>query len=63
MWNTVLAMPPPAPVPSTPPLTDTLARRALERAVADKQAGMAEEMQRIVESTFELVERTGDVDP
>jgi len=40
-----------------------LARRAVERAVADKERELAEEMRRIVEATFELVERTGDVDP
>lgn len=49
--------------PAPPPLTDTLARRALEREVADKHRELADEMQRIVEATFELVEQTGTVDP
>lgn len=48
---------------ASPPLTDTLARRAVERSVADRQAELAESMRRIVEATYELVERTGTVDP
>lgn len=47
----------------TPPLADTLARRAVERSIADKQAELASEIERVVETTFDLVERTGDVDP
>ena len=45
------------------PLTETLARRAVERTVADRQAEYAHEMQRIVEATYELIERTGSLDP
>ena len=45
------------------PLTETLARRAVERAVADRQAEYAHEMQRIVEATYDLIERTGSLDP
>ena len=45
------------------PLTESLARRAVERSVADRQAGYTQEMRRIVEATFELIERTGAVDP
>jgi AcrR family transcriptional regulator len=44
-------------------LTDTLARRAVERSVGDRQAEYALEMQRIVEITFGLIERTGTLDP
>ncbi len=44
-------------------LTDALARRAVERSVADRQAEYSEEMQRIVEATYELVERTGSLEP
>jgi len=45
------------------PLTETLARRAVERAVTDRQAEYAQEMQRIVEATYDLIERTGSLDP
>ena len=45
------------------PLTETLARRAVERAVTDRQAEYAHEMQRIVEATYDLIERTGSLDP
>jgi AcrR family transcriptional regulator len=48
---------------ATPPLTDTLAHRAVERAVAEKRAELAEGMQRAVESTYALVEQTGNIDP
>ena len=57
MWNTVLRM------SATPPLTDLLARRAVEESLAHKQAELAAEMQRIVEATYDLVERTGVLDP
>ncbi len=62
MWNTVPAMSPAVPAHSTPPLTDTLARRVVERTVADRHRELAGEMRRIVEATFELVERTGDLE-
>jgi AcrR family transcriptional regulator len=45
------------------PLTETLARRAVERTVADRQAEYAQEMRRIVEATYGLIERTGSLDP
>lgn len=48
---------------STPPVTDALARRAVERAVADKQSELARSMQAIVEATYALVEESGDIDP
>ncbi|HUA94546.1 MAG TPA: TetR/AcrR family transcriptional regulator, partial [Acidimicrobiales bacterium] len=57
MWNTVDTM------SSTPPVTDALARRAVERAVADKQSELARSMQGIVEATYALVEESGDIDP
>ncbi len=57
MWNTVLTM------TATPSLTDLLARRAVEETVAEKQAELASEMQRIVEATYDLVEQTGVLDP
>jgi AcrR family transcriptional regulator len=45
------------------PLTETLARRAVERTVADRQAEYATEMRRIVEATYDLIEQTGSLDP
>jgi AcrR family transcriptional regulator len=44
-------------------LTDTLAERAVERAVADRRAEYAEQMHRIMEATYTLIERSGSVDP
>ncbi|MEY2434935.1 MAG: hypothetical protein QOC92_4660 [Acidimicrobiaceae bacterium] len=44
-------------------LTETLARRAIERAVGDRQAEYVEEMQRIVDATYSLIEQTGGLDP
>jgi len=45
------------------PLAETLARRAVERSVADRHAEYSQEMRRIVEATYELIERTGSLDP
>jgi AcrR family transcriptional regulator len=44
-------------------LAETLARRAVDRSVADRQASYVSEMQRIVEATYGLIGRTGRVDP
>jgi len=44
-------------------MTETLARRAVERTYAERQTVYAQEMQRIVEATYELVERTGSLEP
>jgi AcrR family transcriptional regulator len=44
-------------------LTDSLARRAVERSVADRRASYVQEMQRIIEATYRVIERTGGVDP
>jgi AcrR family transcriptional regulator len=44
-------------------LTDTLARRAVDRAVADRHSEYAREMQRILDATYRVIERTGAVDP
>jgi AcrR family transcriptional regulator len=46
-----------------PKLAETMARRAVERSVADRQEAYAEEMQRIVDATYRLIERSGTVDP
>ncbi len=44
-------------------LTEELARRAAERSVAERQVDYAREMQRIVDATFTLIERTGTLNP
>lgn len=44
-------------------LTDALARRAAERAIGDRQADYAREMRRIIEATYGLIERSGDLRP
>ena len=46
-----------------PKLTETMARRAVERSVAARQDAYADEMQRIVDATYRLIERSGSVDP
>jgi AcrR family transcriptional regulator len=49
--------------PSGTPISESLTRRAVERAVAGRQASYADELQRIVEATYRVIERTGTVDP
>ena len=44
-------------------LTETLARRAAERDVEARQAAAVREMELIVEATYRVIERTGEVDP
>ena len=44
-------------------LTETLASRAVERTVADRHASYVDEMDRVVDATYGLIERTGTVDP
>ena len=44
-------------------LTDTLAQRAVERSVGDLRAEYAEQIGRVLEATYDLIERTGNVDP
>jgi AcrR family transcriptional regulator len=44
-------------------LTDTLAQRAVERSVGDLRAEYAEQIERVLEATYDLIERTGNVDP
>lgn len=46
-----------------PSMTETLARRAVEKTSADRQARYAKEMGRIVEATYDYVERTGNLEP
>ena len=44
-------------------LTETMARRALDRTVAGRQAEYVQEVERIVDATYRLIERTGGIDP
>lgn len=44
-------------------LTDTLARRSVERSFADRRATYAEEIRRIVDATYRVIRETGGVDP
>jgi AcrR family transcriptional regulator len=44
-------------------LRGTLAQRAVDRSLGDRRSQYADEIQRVLESTYDLIERTGDVDP
>jgi len=44
-------------------LSDALARRAAERALATREASYAAEMRRVIEATYRVIERTGSFDP
>jgi AcrR family transcriptional regulator len=46
-----------------PELAQTLAQRAVARAVAHREEEYASEMQRIVDATYGLIERTGNLSP
>jgi AcrR family transcriptional regulator len=49
--------------PSGPSVAEHLAARAAERTVAKRRPGYEQDVTRIVEGTFELIRRTGRVDP
>jgi AcrR family transcriptional regulator len=49
--------------PSGGSISESLTRRAVERAVAGRHASYADELQRIVDATYRVIERTGTVDP
>jgi AcrR family transcriptional regulator len=44
-------------------VSQSLTQRAVEQAFASRQASYAKELQRIVEATYRVIERTGTVDP
>lgn len=46
---------------STP--TDSAAHRRADRSLADRHAGYVAEIQRIIDATYRVIERTGNVDP
>jgi AcrR family transcriptional regulator len=48
---------------STPNLTEDLARRAIERSTGDRRTTYAQEIERIIEATYQIIEKTGSFDP
>jgi AcrR family transcriptional regulator len=44
-------------------MTESLARRAVDRSAADRHAEYVRNVQRIVDATYRLIERTGGIDP
>ncbi len=42
---------------------DSIAARAVERALAPRRAAYADEVRRLIEATFVLIERTGNLEP
>ena len=48
---------------SSPDLTEAIADRAIERTVADRRAEYVQEIQRVLDATYRVIERTGNLDP
>jgi AcrR family transcriptional regulator len=48
---------------TSPDLTEDLARRAIERSTGDRKVAYAHEIERIIEATYQVIERTGSFDP
>jgi AcrR family transcriptional regulator len=48
---------------TTPNLTEDLARRAIERSTGDRRATYEHEIERIIEATYQVIEKTGSFDP
>src|SRR6202453_2317859 len=48
---------------TTPNLTEDLARRAIERSTGDRKVASAHEIERIIEATYQVIEKTGSFDP
>jgi AcrR family transcriptional regulator len=44
-------------------MTETLAKRAVDRTAAEQQGEYAREMQRIVEATYDYIEQSGSLEP
>jgi len=49
--------------PSGGSISESLTRRAVERAVAGRHASYADELHRIVDATYVVIERSGTLDP
>ena len=50
-------------MPGAPHLTDAVARRSVERSMAQRQESYAQEVQRVVDATYRVIARTGGLDP
>jgi AcrR family transcriptional regulator len=48
---------------TTPSLTEDLARRAIERSTGDRKVAYEHEIERIIEATYQVIEKTGSFDP
>ena len=48
---------------TTPNLTEDLARRAIERSTGHRKIAYEHEIERIIEATYQVIERTGSFDP
>jgi AcrR family transcriptional regulator len=48
---------------TTPNLTEDLARRAIERSTGHRKAAYEHEIERIIEATYQVIEKTGSFDP
>ena len=48
---------------TTPNLTEDLARRAIERSTGDRRVTYEHEIERIIEATYQIIEKTGSFDP
>ena len=48
---------------TSPNLTEDLARRAIERSTGDRKVAYAHEIERIIEATYQVIEKTGSFDP
>jgi AcrR family transcriptional regulator len=44
-------------------MTETLAKRAVDRSAAERQVEYAREMRRIMDATYDYIERTGSLEP
>jgi AcrR family transcriptional regulator len=44
-------------------LTEAIATRAIERSVAERRAEYVQEIQRVLDATYRVIERTGELDP
>ena len=44
-------------------LTESLAQRSIERSVADRRAAYVEEIEKIVDATYRVIQRSGELDP
>ena len=48
---------------TSPNLTEDLARRAIERSTGNRKVAYEHEIERIIEATYQVIEKTGSFDP